>query len=448
MTKLIKDMTPSERTSIIALIKQEVIPAIGCTEPIAVALCVAKATEILGCKPHRIEAHLSANILKNAMGVGIPGTGMIGLPIAIALGALIGKSEYGLEVLKECTPDAVEAGKRMIADEAISIKLKEGITEKLYIEINASGATTASAATTASSCTQSATAIIAGGHTNFIYLSHNGEVLLDAPLKSSAKQSEDKTALTLKKVYDFATTAPLEEIEFILEAQRLNKAAAETSFKGRYGHQLGRTLKESTREMSILGNNTFSKILSYTTAACDARMAGVMVPVMSNSGSGNQGITATLPITIYAEENNKSREELIRALTLSHLTVIYIKQSLGRLSALCGCVVAATGSSCGITYLMGGGYNQISFAVQNMIATLTGMVCDGAKPSCSLKIASGVSTSLLSAILAMEEQCVSSVEGIIDNDVDKSILNLTRIGSESMNETDHTVLDIMTHKGC
>ena len=448
MTKLIKDMTPSERTSIIALIKQEVIPAIGCTEPIAVALCVAKATEILGCKPHRIEAHLSANILKNAMGVGIPGTGMIGLPIAIALGALIGKSEYGLEVLKECTPDAVEAGKRMIADEAISIKLKEDITEKLYIEINASGATTASAATTASSCTQSATAIIAGGHTNFIYLSHNGEVLLDAPLKSTAEQNGNKTALTLKKVYDFATTAPLDEIEFILEAQRLNKAAAETSFKGRYGHQLGRTLKESTREMSILGNNTFSKILSYTTAACDARMAGVMVPVMSNSGSGNQGITATLPITIYAEENNKSREELIRALTLSHLTVIYIKQSLGRLSALCGCVVAATGSSCGITYLMGGGYNQISFAVQNMIATLTGMVCDGAKPSCSLKIASGVSTSLLSAILAMEEQCVSSVEGIIDNDVDKSILNLTRIGSESMNETDHTVLDIMTHKGC
>ena len=456
MTKLIKDMTPSERTSIIELIKREVIPAIGCTEPIAVALCVAKATEILGCKPHRIEAHLSANILKNAMGVGIPGTGMIGLPIAIALGALIGKSEYGLEVLKECTPDAVEAGKRMIADEAISIKLKEDITEKLYIEITAFGATTAassattaaSGATTASSCPQTATAIIAGGHTNFIYLSHNGEVLLDAPLKSTAEQNGNKTALTLKKVYDFATTAPLEEIEFILEAQRLNKAAAETSFKGRYGHQLGRTLKESTREMSILGNNTFSKILSYTTAACDARMAGVMVPVMSNSGSGNQGITATLPITIYAEENNKSREELIRALTLSHLTVIYIKQSLGRLSALCGCVVAATGSSCGITYLMGGGYNQISFAVQNMIATLTGMVCDGAKPSCSLKIASGVSTSLLSAILAMEEKCVSSVEGIIDNDVDKSILNLTRIGSESMNETDHAVLDIMTHKGC
>ncbi|MCI6918833.1 MAG: L-serine ammonia-lyase, iron-sulfur-dependent, subunit alpha [Candidatus Egerieousia sp.] len=435
-------MTPSERASIIALIKQEVIPAIGCTEPIAVALCVAKATEILGCKPHRIEAHLSANILKNAMGVGIPGTGMIGLPIAIALGALIGKSEYGLEVLKECTPDAVEAGKRMIADEAISIKLKEDITEKLYIEI------TASATTTGASSATTATAIIAGGHTNFIYLSHNGEVLLDAPLKSTAEQNGNKIALTLKKVYDFATTAPLDEIEFILESQRLNKAAAETSFKGRYGHQLGRTLKESTREMSILGNNTFSKILSYTTAACDARMAGVMVPVMSNSGSGNQGITATLPITIYAEENNKSREELIRALTLSHLTVIYIKQSLGRLSALCGCVVAATGSSCGITYLMGGGYNQISFAVQNMIATLTGMVCDGAKPSCSLKIASGVSTSLLSAILAMEEKCVSSVEGIIDNDVDKSILNLTRIGSESMNETDHTVLDIMTHKGC
>lgn len=429
-------MTTSERASIIELIKQEVIPAIGCTEPIAVALCVAKATEALGCKPEHIEARLSANILKNAMGVGIPGTGMIGLPIAVALGALIGKSEYGLEVLKECNPDAVEAGKRMIADEAISIKLKEGITEKLYIEI------------TVTASGESATATIAGGHTNFIFVGKNGRTIMEKSLESKDEGGSNGVKLSLRRVYDFATTAPIEEISFILESQRLNKAAAETSFQGEYGHQLGRTMLESSKEREILGYNTFSKILSYTTAACDARMAGAMIPVMSNSGSGNQGITATLPVTIYAQENNKSQEELIRALTLSHLTVIYIKQSLGRLSALCGCVVAATGSSCGITYLMGGGYNQISYAVQNMIATLTGMVCDGAKPSCALKLASGVSTAVLSAILAMEEKCVTSVEGIIDNDVDKSILNLTRIGKESMNETDRTVLDIMTHKGC
>lgn len=252
----------------------------------------------------------------------------------------------------------------------------------------------------------------------------------------------------MRKVYDFATTTPLEEIRFILETKRLNKNAAERSFQGNYGHQLGKILKESKSEKQLLGSNTFTHILSYTSAACDARMAGAMIPVMSNSGSGNQGITATLPVVVYAEDNHKSEEELIRALVLSHLTVIYIKQSLGRLSALCGCVVAATGSSCGITYLMGGNYEQITFAVQNMIANITGMICDGAKPSCALKLTSGVSTAVFSAILAMEHKCVSSVEGIIDDNVDRSIRNLTKIGSQGMNETDKLVLEIMTHKQC
>ena len=177
-------------------------------------------------------------------------------------------------------------------------------------------------------------------------------------------------------------------------------------------------------------------------------MAGAMIPVMSNSGSGNQGIAATLPVVVYAEDNHNSEEELTRALILSHLTAIYIKQSLGRLSALCGCVVAATGSSCGITYLMGGGYQQVMYAVQNMIATLTGMICDGAKPSCALKLTSGVSTAVMSAIMAMEQKCVTSVEGIIEENVNQSIRNLTKIGSEGMNETDKMVLDIMTHKHC
>ncbi len=437
MTKLIKDMTPSERTSIIALIKQEVIPAIGCTEPIAVALCVAKATEILGCKPHRIEAHLSANILKNAMGVGIPGTGMIGLPIAIALGALIGKSEYGLEVLKECTPDAVEAGKRMIADEAISIKLKEGITEKLYIEITASGATTAS------SCPQTTTAIIAGGHTNFIYLSHNGEVLLDAPLKSTAEQNGNKTALTLKKVYDFATTAPLEEIEFILEAQRLNKAAAETSFKGRYGHQLGRTLKESAREMSILGNNTFSKILSYTTAACDARMAGVMVPVMSNSGSGNQGMTVSLPIVVYAEALMKDEEQELRALTLSNLIAILQKNELGKLSAYCGAVSAAAGAGAGIAYLHGASFEVIEQTVVNTLANVSGIVCDGAKASCAAKIATSVDAAIMAYYMATESRGFQSGEGLVKKNAEETIRSYGRMGREGMRSTDVEILKIM-----
>ena len=428
-------LNKSEREQIIALINREVIPAIGCTEPIAVALCVAKATETLGCRPEKIKTLLSANILKNAMGVGIPGTGMIGLPIAIALGALIGKSEYQLEVLKDSTPEAVEEGKKLIDSQAIDIALKLGIEEKLYIEVicEANG--------------KKATAIISGGHTNFIYVANDDEVLLNEQAKSSATVENTDIALTLRKVYDFASTSPIEELSFILETRNLNKNAAERSFKGNYGHQLGRTLNSPSTNL-MMGDNTFTHILSYTSAACDARMAGAMIPVMSNSGSGNQGITATLPVVVYAEDTNKSEEELIRALVLSHLTVIYIKQSLGRLSALCGCVVAATGSSCGITYLMGGTYEQITYAVKNMIANITGMICDGAKPSCALKLTSGVSTAVLSAMLAMENKCVTSVEGIIDDDVDRSIRNLTLIGSQGMNETDKLVLDIMTHKQC
>ena len=426
-------ITELERKRIIDLIHQEVVPAIGCTEPIAVALCVAKATETLGMRPENINVLLSANILKNAMGVGIPGTGMIGLPIAIALGALIGKSEYQLEVLKDSTPDAVEMGKRFIEEKRIHISLKENIEEKLYIEI----------------CCEArgnrATAVIAGGHTTFIYIECNGEVLLQKQHTIGREEEEETVELTLCKVYDFALNAPLDEISFILETARLNKIAAERSFEGEYGHCLGKILR-GTYEHKVMGDSVFSHILSYTSGACDARMAGAMIPVMSNSGSGNQGISATLPVLVYAEENGKSEEELIRALMLSHLTVIYIKQSLGRLSALCGCVVAATGSSCGITWLMGGTYEQVAYAVQNMIANLTGMICDGAKPSCALKVTTGVSTAVLSAIMAMENRCVTSVEGIIDEDVDQSIRNLTKIGSQGMNETDKLVLEIMTGK--
>ena len=426
-------MNKEEREKIIALVKSEVVPAVGCTEPIAVALCVAKAVETLGSVPEKVKVFLSANILKNAMGVGIPGTGMIGLPIAIALGAIVGKSEYALEVLKDVTPDAVEKGKAFIAEERTEITLKRGIKEKLYIEVVVSAGS------------DEAVAIISGGHTNFVHIRRNGNILLSKETGKAEETPEEAGWLTLAKVYDFATTAPLEEIEFINEARRLNQNASQEALKGSYGHELGKTL---TRPLGrgIMGDSIFSHIISATACACDARMAGAKIPVMSNSGSGNQGICATLPVVTFAEENHNTEEELLRALMLSHLTAIYIKQSLGRLSALCGCVVASTGSSCGITYLMGGSFQQISAAVKNMIANLTGMICDGAKPSCALKLASGVSTAVLSAMLAMQQKCVTSVEGIIDDDVDKSIHNLTKIGKDAMNETDCCVLEIMTSK--
>lgn len=421
------------REKIISLVKNEVVPAVGCTEPMAVSLCVAKATELLGKAPEKIDVMLSANILKNAMGVGIPGTGMIGLPIAVALGALIGKSEYGLEVLKDVDDEAVERGKAFMNENRISIGLKEGISEKLYIEVLVKNGS------------DKAKAVISGGHTNFVLLVHNDDTVYEAQHAAEDEADDDDGWLTLSKVYEFATTAPLKEIDFICQAKVLNEKAAEESLKGNYGHMLGKTLSQPLGK-GIFGDTIFSHVISATACACDARMAGAPIPVMSNSGSGNQGICATLPVVKFAEENHNTEEELTRALMLSHLTAIYIKQSLGRLSALCGCVVASTGSACGITYLMGGGYEQITFAVKNMAANLTGMICDGAKPSCALKLASGVSTAVLSAMLAVQQKCVTSVEGIIDDDVDRSIHNLTRIGKDAMDETDRCVLEIMTSK--
>lgn len=421
------------RDQIVALIKREVVPAIGCTEPIAVALCVAKATETLGTMPESIDVLLSGNMLKNAMGVGIPGTGMSGLPIAIALGAIVGKSEYQLEVLKDSTPEHVKKGKAYIAENRINISLKEKITEKLYIEV------------TVKAGDNTASAIIAGGHTHFISITHNGEVLLNSKQKNGTQVENKDIELSLRMVYEFADTAPIEEIEFINEARRLNENASKKSLEGNYGHELGKTLSRPLGR-GIMGDSMFSHILSATSSACDARMAGAMIPVMSNSGSGNQGIAATMPVVVFGEENHNTEDEITRALTLSHLTAIYIKQSLGRLSALCGCVVASTGSSCGITYLMGGTYEQVSYSVKNMIANLAGMVCDGAKPSCALKVTSGVSTAVLSAMLAIQNKHVTSVEGLVEDDVDRTIHNMTRIGAEGMNETDKMVLDIMTHK--
>ncbi len=424
------------RERIISLVNKEVVPAIGCTEPMAVALCTAKAATTLGRRPDRIEVFLSPNMLKNAMGVGIPGTGMIGLPIAVSLGALIGKPEYELEVLKDLTPVTLEQGKRYINDADIDIKLKQGNVDKLYIEVVCRAGS------------DMATAIISGSHTHFVYVERNGEVVMDnRGGHGGSDEEEDDIQLNFRLVYDFATTAPLDEISFILKTKEYNMKAAEESIKGNYGHCLGKTMDRPLSH-GIFGDNIFSHILSRTASACDARMGGAMIPVMSNSGSGNQGICATNPVVVYAMENENTEEELIRALMLSHLTAIYIKQSLGKLSALCGCVVASTGSSCGITYLMGGDYTRICNSVKNMVANLTGMICDGAKPSCALKISSGVSTALLSALLSMEGKCVTSAEGIVDDDVDKCIHNLTSIGADAMRATDDMVLDIMTHKSC
>lgn len=422
-----------QRERIISLIKREVVPAIGCTEPVAVALCVAKATELLGSHPERIEARLSSNILKNAMGVGIPGTGMIGLPIAMALGALVGKSEYGLEVLKNVNDEAVKKGRSYINEGRISISLDSEAPSKLHIDI-----------TVYDKSGRKARAVISCEHTHFVHLEKDHAVLHSEEVKDDSAEATDDVALDMAMIYEFATDTPIEELSFILEAKKLNMAASLTALAGDYGHSLGATIRKYG--IKYYGDTPVEHMISYTSAACDARMGGAPIAVMSNSGSGNQGITATMPVVSFAEDMDASEEQTTRALILSHLTSIYIKQSLGRLSALCGCVVASTGASGAIVYLMGGGYNEICASIKNMIANLTGMICDGAKPSCALKISSGVSTAMMSAMLAMNGKCVTSAEGIVSEDVDVTIHNLTSIGREAMTETDRLVLQIMTSK--
>lgn len=425
------------RKKIIDLIHREVVPAVGCTEPAAVSLCVAKATELLGCLPSEIKVRLSTNILKNAMGVGIPGTGMIGLPIAIALGALIGKSEYGLEVLRDVNDEAVARGKEYIDTHNIEIKLFENAPSNLHIDVEVCHDTDRVRAT------------ISRQHTNFVYLEKNRAVIFnEEPVAEAATEAaaegEEDFRLDLHTVWEFATESPLEEIDFILEARRLNSAAAELALRAPYGHSLGSTMRDFGTP--LFGDTPVAHMISLTSAACDARMGGAPVPVMSNSGSGNQGICATMPVVSYAADIKASDEQLVRALILSHLTSIYIKQSLGRLSALCGCVVASTGAASGLVYLMGGNYEQVAAAVKNMVANLTGMICDGAKPSCAMKISSGVGTAMMSAMMAMQGHCVTAAEGIVDEDVDRTIRNLTSIGRDAMRATDLYVLDIMTCK--
>ena len=430
-------MEKETRERIIGMIRREVVPAMGCTEPVAVALCVAKAVETLGSVPDSIELGLSGNIIKNAMGVGIPGTGMIGLPIAVALGALIGKSEYGLEVLKDVTPDALEAGRRFINEGKIRISHLPCTPSNLHIEVVVKK-------DRENGESEIAEAVISGSHTNFILIRRGENVIYREEEGTVAGEANEDIELNMEMVYRFAIEAPLEEIDFILEAGRINKAAADTALSGDYGHSLGATIRRNGRH--LFGDTPLEHIICLTSAACDARMGGAPISVMSNSGSGNQGITCTLPVISYAEDMKADEEATTRALILSHLTSIYIKQSLGRLSALCGCVVASTGASSGLVYLMGGDFSRICAAIKNMVANLTGMICDGAKPACAMKISSGVSTAVMSAMLAMNGKCVSEAEGIVSADIDRTIRNLTMIGRDAMQETDRLVLKIMVEK--
>ena len=422
------------RQQIIALVKREVIPAVGCTEPIAVALAVASSQSLLNGYPSRIHVALSPNMLKNAMGVGIPGTGMTGLPIAIALGAICGDSKANLEVLAKVTPDDVAKGKSLVDNNAISISLAPEGCDILYIE-----------ATVTDDSGHTATTVISGSHTNIVRQELDGKVLTlndggngGAEVKSSASAPK----LTMAQVWEFAMESPLDELKFILESRRINKLAAERSFTGRYGHEVGRTL-HCERQRAMMGDSIFSRVLSYTSAACDARMAGAPIPVMSNSGSGNQGITCSVPLIEYAKELHSGKEKLYRALIISNLVAIHEKTGIGTLSAYCGAVSAGAGAGAGIVYLCGDGYQAAIHTVVNALAIVSGIVCDGAKASCAAKIASSVDAALLGYNMYKCNQEFKGGDGIVMKDIETTIKGIGRLGKDGMRQTNEEIIRLM-----
>lgn len=435
-------MTP-RHSEIIELIKKEVKPALGCTEPIAVALAVAKSIEILQKNgfvtdrvhdDFKINVEVSPNIFKNAMGVGIPGTGMVGLHIAAALGAVCGKSSYGLEVLKDLNDTCITRSKEIVAAKAVEVGLAQ--TDKLlYIKASVSRDQ------------HSVVTIIENDHDNIAETSLDGTVLSSKTTVEAIK--EDKHTLDYKlsvqEIYSFAQEIEFEDIAFILESRTLNLALANEGLTGKYGLRVGWAIQKDANK-EVFGVDFMSHAMCMTAAASDARMAGCTLPAMSNSGSGNQGITVTMPIIAYSQLYKISEEQLARALVLGHLIAIHIKGYLGKLSALCGCVVASTGAACGLVYLRGGSYEQVCYSIKNMIGNITGMVCDGAKEGCAMKVASGIASAIQSAVLAREDICISADDGIIEEDIEKTIKNLGTLGSKGMKYTDSMILEIMVCK--
>ena len=423
---------------IISLIHREVKPALGCTEPIAVALAVAKSAEILYADSgfdrmeadFRIKVAVSGNILKNGMGVGIPGTGMTGLHIAAALGAVCGVSAYGLEVLGDLDEKAVERARRLVECKATEIVIAD-TPHKLYVSAEVAVGD------------RSASAVIEDSHDKIVRTMLCDKVLSEEASTGDGEECGDY-GLTVREILDFATKACYEDIAFILDDRKLNMPLAKEGMEGCYGLCVGKTILKD--RSGLFGDHFMAYAMALTAAASDARMAGCTLPAMSNSGSGNQGITVSMPVIAYAERYGIDDERLARALIISNLVAIHIKSYLGPLSALCGCVVASTGAACGITWLMGGGYPQICATIKNMGGSITGMVCDGAKVGCALKVASGVSSAIQSAMLALDGQCVSEHDGIIDRDIEQTIQNLGRVGSVGMEQTDEVILDIMVCK--
>ncbi|MGV2812359.1 L-cysteine desulfidase family protein [Enterobacter cancerogenus] len=423
-------------TQFIRAVQEEVKPALGCTEPVSLALACAIAAEQLGTEVTKIEAWVSPNLMKNGLGVTVPGTGMVGLPIAAALGAIGGNAQAGLEVLKDATPEALARAKALLEAGLVQVKLQEPCDEILYSRacVYAGEA--------------SAMVTIAGGHTRVVEVVCRGETrfTLDEPQDEvNADPLSVLSDTTLAQIVAFAEQVPFGAIRFILQAGELNDALSREGLSGKWGLHIGATLTKQ-RSRGWLAQDVGSDIVIRTSAASDARMGGATLPAMSNSGSGNQGIAATMPVVVVAEHVQADQERLARALMLSHLSAIYIHHQLPRLSALCAATTAAMGAAAGMAWLMGGGYQTIAMAIGSMIGDVSGMICDGASNSCAMKVSTSVGSAWKAVMMALDETAVTGNEGIVAHDVEESIANLCALACRSMQATDRQIIEIMASK--
>lgn len=422
-----KDMDSALYANYLAILKHELVPALGCTEPIAIAYAAAKARQILGDFPDAIEMQLSGNIIKNVKGVTVPNSGsMKGIDAAAVLGIVGGNADKALEVLEEIRPEHIEKTKELTSRHICSCTLAEGVSN-LYI------------AAKVTKGEHYAEVTIVDQHTNITRIVKDGEILLSSESQEEeAKTDIDKSKLTVKDILDFADQVKIEDVKEILERQiRLNTAISQEGLDNNYGAQIGKTL------MHVWGKGITTRACARAAAGSDARMGGCSMPVVINSGSGNQGMTVSLPVIAYAEEWEVSRQKLYRSLVVSNLIAIHQKHYIGSLSAYCGAVSAACGAGAGITYMYGGSYQQVSLTIINTLGNIGGIVCDGAKPSCAAKIASSVDAALMAFHLSIQNKSFLPGEGIIRGDVEETIKSMGYIGRVGMRETDTEILNIM-----
>lgn len=419
--------TDEKYQAYIQILKEELVPAMGCTEPIALAYAGAKAREILGCVPDKVLVEASGSIIKNVKSVIVPNTNHLkGIPAAVTAGIIAGKEEKELEVIAEVTPDEIEQMITYLKETPITVEhIDQGITFDIVLTLYKEDSYTK--------------VRIANYHTNIVHIEKDGEVIFDIPVEGENEEGlTDRSLLDMKSIWNFINTVDVADIKEVIGRQiEYNTAIADEGLRGDYGANIGSVL------LSAYGDDVRTRAKARAAAGSDARMNGCELPVIINAGSGNQGMTCSLPVLEYAKELNVTEEKKYRALALSNLTAIHQKTGIGRLSAYCGAVSAGAAAGAGIAYLCGGGYEEVIHTVVNALAIVSGMVCDGAKASCAAKIAASVDAGILGYNMYLNGQQFYAGDGIVTKGVEATIQNIGRLGKEGMRETNEEIIKMM-----